>query len=74
MITGCPTDNVRFNNDCTLALSKQLLTWFHFIPVEVNKIVYPNVYCAWCHGVSTVQDSFWGTLLEDNPCLRKNKK
>ena len=68
MVIDCPFSESHslVKDHCTQSVSREELTLFHFIPVEVKYIVYRNVFCAWCHGITRLHESsFWGARFDD---------
>ena len=69
MVIDCPhgESHSLVRDHCTQSVSREELTLFHFIPVEVKYIVYRNVFCALCHGIAVLHESsLWATKFDDS--------
>ena len=54
MVTDCPDKTHHLRNHCLSSLPERFLNIYHFTPVELQEIVYKNIFCAMCHGVHNV--------------------
>ena len=65
MVTDCPTKRHHLRDHCRLTIPEQVMNLYHFTPVEVQGMVYRNIFCAWCRGIQNVsKDNLWLTYFK----------
>ena len=71
MIDQCPTNSQIphqsvMRRHCLINVATDELSMFHFVPVEVDGVVYRNIFCAWCHSVQVQKAHLWSITFENS--------
>ena len=61
MVGDCPEDKRTsfFRSHCLLTNPTDSLTYLHYLPVQVEGIVFRNVFCAYCFQADMSATKFW---------------
>ena len=71
MIQDCPAENELMRTHCRITgIAEAALTFYHFVPVQHEGLVYRNIFCAWCHGAIVDFSHLWPVKF--NPDVNKN--
>ena len=66
LVSDCPRSSYHHHHylrrHCLVDLERSLRMALHFIPLEIDSIVYRNVFCARCHGADILRAKFWELL------------